>query len=113
LIAEIASIPGVVKALAAELEGVARRTAVQYPRMAISDLAVMIPAGGDCPAHLAMLIRPTYSEGRIRSDGVVEHPRPRRRRGHRNRQGTSALSGDVRATPGNSPAGRCTESATT
>lgn len=47
---EIARVLGLVEALAVELDGFARPTAVHLPGKAICDLAVMLAAGGDCPA---------------------------------------------------------------
>ena len=42
------------EALSVELDGFARPKAVHLPGKAICDLAVMLAAGGDCPADVVM-----------------------------------------------------------
>jgi hypothetical protein len=54
LLTETARVLGLVEALAVELDGFVRPTAVHLPGKAICDLAVMLAAGGDCPADEAM-----------------------------------------------------------
>ena len=59
MLTETARVLGVVQALETELAGFARPQAVHHAGKAIADLAVMLAAGGVCPADVLMLrVRP-------------------------------------------------------
>ena len=71
LLTETARVLGLVEALAVELDGFARPTAVHLPGKAICDLAVMLAAGGDCPADVAMLRARPHLFGMVTSDPTM------------------------------------------
>jgi hypothetical protein len=71
LLTETARVLGLVEALAVELDGFARPTAVHLPGKALCDLAVMLAAGGDCPADMAMLRARPHLFGKVASDPTV------------------------------------------
>lgn len=71
LLTETARVLGLVEALRVELDGFARPTAVHHPGKAIADLAVMLAAGGDCPADVAMLRARPHLFGPVASDPTI------------------------------------------
>jgi hypothetical protein len=71
LVTETARAVGLVEALETELAGFARRGAVHLPGKAISDLAVMLAAGGDVPADVVMLRARPHLFGLVASDATV------------------------------------------
>ena len=68
---ETARVLGLVEALALELDGFARPTAVHLPAKAICDLTVMLAAGGDCPADVVMLRARPHLLGKVAFDPTV------------------------------------------
>jgi len=71
LLTETARVLGVVEALETELGGFARRGAVHHPGKAICDLAVMLAAGGVCPADVVMLRARPHLFGPVASDPTM------------------------------------------
>jgi len=71
LLTETASVIGLVEALDVELAGFTRPTAVHAPGKAVCDLAVMLAAGGDVPADVAMLRARPHLFGRVASDPTI------------------------------------------
>ncbi len=71
LLTETARVLGVVQALEVELGGLVRRGAVHHPGKAICDLAVMLAAGGVCPADVAMLRARPHLFGLVASDPTM------------------------------------------
>ena len=71
LLTETARALGLVEALSVELDGFARPKAVHLPGKAICDLAVMLAAGGDCPADVVMLRARPHLFGKVASDPTV------------------------------------------
>lgn len=71
LLTETAGVLGVVEALATELAGFTRRGAVHQPGKAIADLAVMLAAGGHCPADVVMLRARPHLFGLVASDPTM------------------------------------------
>lgn len=71
LLTETARVLGVVDALTTELGGFARPLAIHHPGKAICDLAVMLAAGGDCPADVVMLRARPHLFGMVASDPTV------------------------------------------
>ena len=71
LLTETARALGLVEALSVELDGFARPKAVHLPGKAICDLAVMLAAGGDCPADVVMLRARPHLFGTVASDPTV------------------------------------------
>lgn len=68
---ETARTLGLVEALRVELGGFVRPQAVHHPGKAICDLAVMLAAGGDCPADVAMLRARPHLFGMVASDPTI------------------------------------------
>ena len=62
---------GVVEALEVELGGFMRPNAVHHPAKAVCDLAVMLAAGGQCPADIAILRNRPRLFGEVASDATV------------------------------------------
>lgn len=71
LLTETARVLGLVQALTTELGGFTRRGAVHSPGKAIADLAVMLAAGGQCPADVAMLRARPHLFGPVASDPTI------------------------------------------
>ncbi len=71
LLTETARVLGLVEALSVELAGFARRRAVHDPGKVVVDLAVMLAAGGDCPADVVMLRARPDLFGAVASDATV------------------------------------------
>ena len=71
LLTETARALGLVEALEVELGGFMRPNAVHHPGKAVCDLAVMLAAGGDCPADVAMLRARPHLFGMVASDPTV------------------------------------------
>ena len=71
LLTETARVLGLVEALAVELDGFALPTAVHLPGKAVCDLAVMLAAGGDCPADVVMLRARPHLFGKVASDPTI------------------------------------------
>lgn len=71
LVTETARVLGVVEALDVELAGFMRPTAFHSPAKAVCDLAVMLAAGGACPADVAMLRARPHLFGPVASDPTV------------------------------------------
>jgi hypothetical protein len=71
LLTETAAVIGLVEALDVELAGFTRPTAVHAPGKAVCDLAVMLAAGGDVPADVAMLRARPHLFGRVASDPTI------------------------------------------
>ena len=68
---ETARTLGLVEALRVELGGFVRPQAVHHPGKATCDLAVMLAAGGDCPADVAMLRAIAHLFGLVASDPTI------------------------------------------
>ena len=102
------------EALSVELDGFARPKAVYLPGKAICDLAVMLAAGGDCPADLVMLRARPHLVGKVASDPTVS-----RISGDLARDEATAIAGIARhgrmpgPRPGDCPQGRYPRSAIT
>ena len=71
LLTETARALGLVEALSVELDGFARPKAAHLPGKAICDLAVMLAAGGDCPADVVMLRARPHLFGKVASDPTI------------------------------------------
>ena len=71
LLTETARALGLVEALEVELGGFMRPNAVHHPGKAVCDLAVMLAAGGDCPADVAMLRARPHLFGMVASDPTM------------------------------------------
>ena len=71
LLTETVRVVGLAESLAVELDGFARPKAVHLPGKAICDLAVMLAAGGDCPADVVMLRARPHLFGKVASDPTV------------------------------------------
>ena len=71
LLTETARVLGLVEALVTELAGFTRRGAVHAPGKAIADLAVMLAAGGECPADVVMLRARPHLFGMVASDPTM------------------------------------------
>ena len=71
LLTETARVVGLVEALSVELAGFARRRAVHDPGKIVAGLAVMLAAGGDCPADVVMLRCRPGLFGAVASDATV------------------------------------------
>lgn len=71
LLTETARVLGLVEALTTELAGFTRRGAVHLPGKAIADLAVMLAAGGEVPADVAMLRARAHLFGLVASDPTI------------------------------------------
>ena len=71
LLTETARALRLVEALEVELGGFMRPNAVHPPGKAVCDLAVMLAAGGDCPADVAMLRARPHLFGRVASDPTM------------------------------------------
>ena len=114
LLTETTRVLGLVESLAVELGGFARPKAVHLPGKAICDLAVMLAAGGDCPADVAMLQARPHLFGKVASDPTVS-----RIIGDLARDEATAMAGIARhgrmlgPRPGGCPEGRCPRSGIT
>lgn len=71
LLTETARVLGLVEALQGELAGFTRLQAVHLPGKAIADLAVMLAAGGTCPADVVMLRARPHLFGRVASEATL------------------------------------------
>ena len=71
LLTETARALGLVEALSVELAGFGRRRAVHDPGKVVADLAVMLAAGGDCPADVVMLRTRPDLFGMVASDPTI------------------------------------------
>lgn len=71
LLTETARALGLVEALSVELAGFARPRAMHDPGKVVADLAVMLAAGGDCPADVVMLRARPDLFGPVASDATV------------------------------------------
>jgi hypothetical protein len=71
LLTETARVIGLVEALETELGGFARPRAVHHPGKAVADLAVMLAAGGVCPADVVMLRARPHLFGPVASDPTI------------------------------------------
>jgi len=71
LLTETARALRLVEALEVELGGFMRPNAVHHPGKAVCDLAVMLAAGGDCPADVAMLRARPHLFGMVASDPTM------------------------------------------
>jgi len=71
LLVETARVLGVLGALEVELGGFMRPTAFHHPGKTVCDLAVMLAAGGQCPADVAMLRNRPHLFGAVASDPTV------------------------------------------
>jgi hypothetical protein len=71
LLSETARVLGVVDALTTELAGFVRPLAVHHPGKAVADLAVMLAAGGDCPADMVMLRARPHLFGLVASEATM------------------------------------------
>lgn len=84
LLSEMARVLRLVEGLSVELAGFARPRSVHDPGKIVCDLAVMLAAGGDCPADLVMLRSRPQVFGPVASDPTVSRL-------------MDALAGDVEA----------------
>ena len=71
VLTETAQVLGLVEVLTTELGGFSRPLAVHHPGKAIADLAVMLAAGGQCPADVAILRAHPHLFGKVASDPTV------------------------------------------
>ena len=71
LLTETARVLGLVQSLETELAGFSRPQAVHHPGKAVADLAVMLAAGGDCPADVVMLRARPHLFGMVASDPTI------------------------------------------
>jgi len=105
---ETARVLGLVEALAVELDGFTRPRAVHLPGKVICDLAVMLAAGGDCPADVVMLRARPHLFGKVASDpttAIAGSRRPVRMPGPRRMTSVASVSIRPWRSPTTAPVG--------